>query len=192
MIKKNWVKTLGIMLVLSLVLCLTSAVAFANTSSVVFHINGSDITVTTAEMQGMGKTPFSGSYSSYNHQSQHKYYDAYGYELGDVVQYALDKYNSSNDPDISMNDIDTIEFVGSDDYSSDPISMSYLLTDHNYYPESGDPSSVPAIIVLQQATLGGTLSSTDCLRNFYGQNGSQDIVMNKWIKNLAEIYLTTN
>ena len=181
-------KMLGILLVLSLVICLTSATAFANTSSVQIYLNGNLLTTyTTSQLNGFDDTSVTHNYSSYSCKSDSVVrYDAKGPNLDIVLSNAL------SGSGYNLSDVNTIEFHASDNYTTGALSRSSVLATRYFYDTSNNEFETPAIIATQYGSYGGTLSSTNCLRDFYGQTDIDEEVINNWVKNLDKIYLVTN
>ncbi|ACV64213.1 hypothetical protein Dtox_3494 [Desulfofarcimen acetoxidans DSM 771] len=192
--KKTGAKILGVLMVLSLVLCLNSAIALANTGEVSIYLGNnanSLATYDTNDLEGFGTTA-AYDYSSYNCKDyQYHYFTAYGPELEQVLTAAL------NGSGVSLSQITSVKILdigadgteGTSDDFSKTISKSDLFGTRYYIDSNQNYVVVPAIIATEFGDLGGTISSTDCLRNFYGQTSATEAVMGNWVKNISKIRL---
>lgn len=181
-------KILGILLVLSLIVCLTGATAFADTDSVTINLNGATLTSYDSSDLEAFDTTDEHDYSTWDQcHSQYAYYTAYGPELEQVLTAALAGSGTT------LSQVASIQITASDNYSV-TLSKSNLLDTTRYYYATPTSTGVevPAIIATQSGALGGTLSTTDCLRNFYGQTTSSDYTIKYFVKSISSINLITN
>ncbi len=187
--KMKGIKLLSILFVMSLVICLTSAAAFADTTSVTVKLNDSTIaTYSSAQLEEFDTTD-DYDYSTYDScRDRYRYYTAHGPEMQEVLNNALE----SETPD--LDDVVSIEITASDNYSV-TLSKSSLLDTTRYYYDASHSQvlpDVPAIIATQYGNLGGSLSTSNCLRNFYGQTNYQDYTILNFVSSISEINLITN
>jgi len=185
--KLKGIKMLGVMLMVALVMCMTCATAFASTS-VTIYLDGSSLATYTATQLENNFNNFTKTYSSYYCQGDdYRYYDARGPLLEDVAVAAL------NGSGTTFSQINHIRFYASSDgYDTGQISKSAVMNGKYFATPSSPGVSVAPIIARLYGTSGGTLSSTNCLRNFYGQSSAGEDTMGNWVKNLDRIYLYTN
>ncbi len=191
--KMKSIKLLSILFVMSLVICLTSAAAFADTTSVTVKLNDSNLESYTSTQLNAFNTTASHDYSTYDDcHSRYRYYTASGPEMEQVFNDAL-----TNQLLYDLDDVVSIEITASDNYSVTLSKSSLLDTTRYYYPDPedlNDPgiTTVPAIIATQYGNLGGSLSTNNCLRNFYGQTNPNDYTILNFVSSISEINLITN
>lgn len=181
-------RILGILLIMLLTIGITG-IALASTTSVVVKLDGvTKATYSSTQLEAFNSTA-KHTYSSYDEcHDKYKYYTAYGPELQQVL---------AATPDINLNSIASIEIKASD--LTQTLSKSSLLDTTRYYyaDPSGSPTdTVPAIIATRAASgkdvVLGSLSATDCLRDFYGQTNADDYTLLNFVKNVYEINLISN
>lgn len=129
-------KTIGVLLVLSLVICLTTATAaFAD---VTVKLNGTTLeSYTSAQLEAFNTTE-QVNYSTYNTEQggQYLYYSAYGPDLTQVLNDAL-----ANQGTYKLDDIVNITFTDTDQPYSKTLSKSSLLDTTRYYYPNTDGSN---------------------------------------------------
>ncbi len=190
--KMKGIKLLSILFVMSLVICLTSAAAFADTTSVTVKLNDSTLdsyTSTQLNNTSIFSTTASHDYSTYDEcHDRYRYYTAYGPEMEQVFNDAL-----TNQGQYDLDDVVSIEITASDNYSVTLSKSSLLDTTRYYYATpSSQGVAVPAIIATQYGNLGGQLSTSGCIRNFYGQTNPDDYTILNFVQSISEINLITN
>ncbi|MFA5383348.1 MAG: hypothetical protein WC364_01530 [Eubacteriales bacterium] len=187
--KLKGIKILGVLLIVALVVCMTCATAFASTSvSIYLNNNATPLaTYTTTQLQN-NFTNYVKTYSSYNCSGgTYKYYDAEGPLLEDVATAALSGSGTS------FSQINHIRFYATaDGYDTGQISKSAVMNGYYFANPSSPGVTVAPVIARLYGNRGGARSSTNCLRNFYGQASAGEDTMSKWVKNLDKIYLYTS
>ncbi|WHH57764.1 hypothetical protein [Petroclostridium sp. X23] len=188
--KKKMLKKLSLLLVVAVVTCFTCATAFADSSSVTIYLDGNSIgTYTTSQLDAVASIDIvpTQTFSSHTCKGGFVFRSATGYELADVLNYALAVANTGK----TTGDIDTIEFVGTDDYTSDPVSLDDVLTG-KYFTAENDLSGDDVIAVIAKEYGSSTLSTDGCIRNVHGQQAAGDDTIEDWVRDLDKIYLTSN
>ncbi len=182
-------KLLSVLLVLSLVICFASFSAFADTSSVVVKLDGVALeTYTSTQLNALNQTPLQRLYSAKDdcHPRNYYYYCAEGPDLEDVLVDALGT---------DLSNIVSIQ-VKTADNDSTTFTKAELIDDTRYYFSSptSDGDEVKTVIATKQAsgTDYSNLSTSECLRLFYGQTTSEDEVRQNYMKYVNEINLLTN
>lgn len=186
---KRSIKVLGIMALLAALLCIACPAAFAS-DTLDIYLNNSLVASYSAGDLGSNFTQEYNTYSSYYcpQGGSYKYYNAAGPSLVDVLTDAL------TDEGISVTNLDYIDFRDVDgDWSTGDLPISTIYG-YYYATPTSTAVAVDPVIALQYAEVGGTLSSTGCLRNFHGQvlGSPGDDTMSEWCQDLDAIYLTSN
>lgn len=190
-------KILVILMMMALTIGVMAPAAWAtNTTSVLFQmqVGGNAAVDISSVTPTTGTTTY--TYSSYYcQQNTYKYYDAKGQSLFAIIDAELIAYNNAHGTSYTRSNVNTVTFTSNDATTRD-ISMSDL-SGYYYATTATDPgTAVAPIIATQYGTRGGTLSSTGCLRNFYGQpgpsDGFDDDTMGNWVKTLSTIVLHVN
>ncbi|MCG9967263.1 hypothetical protein L9W92_04235 [Pelotomaculum terephthalicicum JT] len=192
--KLRSLKTLGVLLLVALSICLTSVAAFATTNSVDVYLHDiSDNTDSHLATYSRSDLETNFTNAKYNYSTVdcsvppvYKYYTAKGPELEDVLENALGS---------SLDNVESIKFVASDDYVVE-LDKSSLLDTTRYYYDSVSHSlqyAVPAILATKYANgedvADGSLSTSNTIRNFYGQTTEDDYTINNFNKNITTIYI---
>jgi hypothetical protein len=183
--KRNVLRRLGVFLVLALVVCFTCPPAFAD---VEIFLNNSSLGSYSAYDLENNFTCVTPQYSSHKccGRDPYVYYDTYGPLLEDVLANAL--FGSGYD----TGDIVTIRFYAtSDSYDSGNIDYDDVINGLYFADPYGPGVYTPAIIALAYGDVGGPLSTTNCPRNFFGQQSPSDDVVADYVKNLDRIYIYT-
>lgn len=182
---KKTKKLLGILVLMAVMLCMACPAAFASTS-VDIYLNNSYVTSYSASELENDFEQQSITYSSYYCKGggSYHYFNTAGPLLVDVL----------DDAGITVGNIDYIDFRDVDgNWSTGNLPMSTIYG-YYYATPGGTAEPVLPVIALQCCEVGGTLSTTDCLRNFHGQIYDYwiDDTMSEWCKDLDAIYLTDN
>jgi len=185
-------KILRILLVMALTVSMFGMTAFATTDSVNVYVH--DISANTDTfLASYSRTQLENfsSFAKYNYSSKDckgKYVvsTAKGPELGEVLEDAI---SSSA---ISLDDVGDIKIVASDNYTKTLTKTALLDTTRYYYNSSGTQiCEVPTILATKFASgadvADGSLSTTDSIRNYYGQANVLDYVVVNYIKNITTI-----
>ena len=184
--KSKIFKSSGLFLVLALTVCFACLPAFADSSSVEIFLNGSSLGAFSASDLENNYDLYTYSYSSYKCGNSYVYYDAYGPLLEDVLTQSL------NGTGYGLNDIESIRFyTTSDAYDSGSIDFDDVISGFFYAIPGGSGEYAPAIIALAYGDVGGTLFTSNCLRDFFGQQSYSDKTAEGWVKSLDRIYLYT-
>ena len=182
--KRNVLRRLGVFLVLALVVCFACPPAFAD---VEIFLDGSPLgsySVSDLENNFDAGTYHYSSYKCCG--NPYSYYDAYGPLLEDVL------YDALGGSGYGLGDIVTIRFYAtSDSYDSGNIDYEEGINGLYYADPEGSGAYTPAIIALAYGELNEALYTTNCPRNFFGQQLASDNVAADWVKNLDRIYIYT-
>lgn len=190
-------KVIGILFGIALMIGLMAPAAFAVDFEL--QINGGTPISLTSLTPSADVTH---DYSSYNCKGSgsYKYYTAEGENLVDMIDEALDYYQNGL---YSSADVDYVEFIGSDGYDTDDYGTITMGDLNGYYyatPSTSPGTAVEPIIATRycspRVSDGGSLSPTDCPRNFHGQPGSTGgagaDVMQMWVKGLDTVVVKVN
>lgn len=177
---------------LALVISLLCTSAFAAAGNVDIYVRDiSDNTETpletysSADLNAFSTTAVH-NYSSIDCNNKYRYYTAKGPELEEVLNDALTAKG------YSLNDVDQINIVASDDYSFTTTKYKLIETERHWYNTNKSyGGTTPAIIATGSAkglnVPEASLSTTGTPRNFYGQTFVDDYVVLNYLKNVSKI-----
>ncbi|WP_027399053.1 hypothetical protein [Anaerovorax odorimutans] len=188
-------KLLRMLVVMVLVVGMFSITAFADTDSVAIYVHDisadTDTLVATYDLTDLNDTSefttiAKHNYSSITCHNTYQYYTAKGPELQEIFTKAL------SGSGVSLNDVEDVEIIASD--TSIEISKDDLLASRSWYNTDHSFGGTTKAILATSYTSGlnaadNTLSTSNTLRDFYGQTSFTDYVIANFIKNTATITL---
>lgn len=182
--KMKLFKKLSLLLVVAIMACFICIPTFADSTQVSVYLDDVNLGTYTTTQLANNFTNYVKTYSSHNCKTNgYVYYDVNGPLLADVL----------GDAGVDVNDIATIEFVETSPYyTSGALDMNTVLSGKYFSDPNQTGVAVAPVLGLAYANRGVTpLTSTNCIRNFHGQQAATDNTMEKWTKSIDRINLVS-